>query len=88
MRWNMVAVVLVGLSVAAMAEPRPVPGMLSAEDLEDFEQLDPARQRLVRVGLEEASRLNLNRYLYGSADPKRGGFDCSGVVFYLLEMIS
>lgn len=61
--------------------------MILTSTLQDFEQLEPARQRLLKLGLEEAARLKLNRYLYGSANPERGGFDCSGSVFYLLKLL-
>ena len=87
MHWKVAAVWFCGMPVMAVAESRPVPGQISTAALQDFKQLDPARQRLVKVGLEEAARLKLNRYLYGSADPARGGFDCSGVVFYLLKKV-
>lgn len=70
-----------------VAEPRPAPGVISTCDLEDFDQVEPARQRLVKLALEEAARLKLSKYVYGSEDPERGGFDCSGSVFYLLKKL-
>lgn len=76
-----------GVAGAAASESRPAPGVISTSDLEGFDKLEPARQRLVRLALDETRRLRLSEYVFGSADPKRGGFDCSGSVFYLLKKI-
>lgn len=73
--------------MAAAAAERPAPGVIGPSDLEGFEGLDPARQRLVRVALEETERLKLSKYVARSADPGEGGFDCSGSMFYLLKKI-
>lgn len=78
---------LCGISIVASAEPRPLPGLIPTSELQDFEQLDPARRQFVEIGLQEATRLKLNSYLYGSADPERGGFDCSGSIYYLLKLL-
>jgi cell wall-associated NlpC family hydrolase len=69
------------------AESRPIPGHLGASQIEGFDQLAPERQQLIQLALEEAARLRLGQYIYGSHDPDRGGFDCSGAIFYLLKKL-
>ena len=71
----------------AVAEERAPPGKLRTEDLRDFDKLPPARQRLIRLALDTGRAFELNQYHFGSADPTRGGFDCSGAMYYLLEKI-
>lgn len=65
------------------AEPRS-PVQLDADALADVEHLPPARRRLVEIALRIGREHPGNRYLFGSADPARGGFDCSGAMFYVL----
>lgn len=71
--------------VFGFADERPMPGLLTTDRIEGFEKLAPERKRLVGLALEEASRLKMGKYVYGSAEPSRGGFDCSGSLFYLLS---
>ena len=58
------------------------PQTISTHRLQDFRKNSPAVQRLITSALSLAQR-NLG-YRYGSADPRRGGMDCSGTVYYLL----
>jgi hypothetical protein len=55
---------------------------LSTTDLREYEAQPPAVQRLLVHALE-LTREGLV-YKYGSCDPKEGGMDCSGTVYYLL----
>ncbi len=55
---------------------------LSTSDLQDYDQQSPAVKRLLARALELTTQ-NLS-YKYGSSDPKEGGMDCSGTVYYLL----
>jgi hypothetical protein len=55
---------------------------LSTADLVDFDQQPAAVKRLLARALELTTQ-NLS-YKYGSSDPKEGGMDCSGTVYYLL----
>lgn len=69
---------------AATASPTPVPNAsLSPEELVEFSQQPPKVQKLI------ASALDLTEhhltYLYGSAEPSKGGVDCSGFIFYVLK---
>jgi cell wall-associated NlpC family hydrolase len=56
---------------------------LTTSDLREYEEQPPEVKRLLAQALELTS-LNLG-YKYGSADPKNGGMDCSGTVYYLLN---
>jgi cell wall-associated NlpC family hydrolase len=56
---------------------------LSPSDLREFASQPPAVQRLLAQALD-LTKLNL-AYKYGSSDPKEGGMDCSGTVYYLLR---
>ncbi|MDA0767468.1 MAG: NlpC/P60 family protein [Verrucomicrobia bacterium] len=66
---------------------RPPPGRLSLVALEENRGLDPQRLRLVAIALQTVQRFNFNRYLYGSADPSKKAFDCSGAIYYLLRLV-
>lgn len=66
---------------------RPVPGVIETSALEGFDELSADRRELVAKALEMAARHRLNRYLFGSADPARGGFDCSGAVYFILRQV-
>jgi hypothetical protein len=62
--------------------PPTTTSTISPHDLHNFHHNPPIIQRLIHQCLELTS-LNL-RYTYGSADPRRGGLDCSGFVHYNL----
>lgn len=62
---------------------QPLPGVLSAEDLKDFEK-QPERVKNMITAALELSKQGLV-YKYGSADPAQGGMDCSGSINYLLR---
>lgn len=55
---------------------------IAPEDLKDFENYPPAVKDLVRRSLT-LTQMNL-RYTYGSADPAKGGMDCSGTIHHML----
>ncbi len=59
------------------------PQHLNPEDLSEFASQPETVQILIRSSLTLASKEI--RYLYGSADPRLGGLDCSGAVNYLLQ---
>ena len=56
---------------------------LAASDLREYEAQPAGVKRLIDHALELTTR-DLS-YKYGSADPKNGGMDCSGTVYYLLN---
>jgi cell wall-associated NlpC family hydrolase len=51
--------------------------------LAEFAAQPPAVQQLIRSSLA-LTKQNLT-YTYGSADPGRGGMDCSGAIYYILR---
>lgn len=53
------------------------------EDLVEFAAQPPRVQQLIEGALE-LTRQQLT-YTYGSADPSKGGMDCSGTIYYLLR---
>ena len=56
---------------------------LELSDLREDETWSPSVRRLLADALM-LTTLNLG-YQYGSSDPKNGGMDCSGTVYYLLN---
>jgi hypothetical protein len=56
---------------------------LSTDDLKEYADQPDAVKRLIDQGLA-LTREDLS-YKYGSSDPKNGGMDCSGTVYYLLN---
>lgn len=56
---------------------------LVTDDLKGYDDQPEAVKHLISEGLA-LTRLNLS-YKYGSSDPKNGGMDCSGTVYYLLK---
>ncbi len=66
--------------------PSPEPADVSSlkpDDLRSFDTNPPEVQKLLTAALELTER-KLG-YLYGSADPERGGMDCSGTIYFLLQ---
>jgi hypothetical protein len=56
---------------------------LAVSDLREYETQTPEVKRLLAEALA-LTTLDL-KYQYGSSDPKNGGMDCSGTVYYLLN---
>ena len=68
----------------ASSSPMPVDvSSLKPDDLRSFDSNSPEVQKLLTAALELTER-QLG-YLYGSADPDRGGMDCSGTIYFLLQ---
>lgn len=58
---------------------------IKPEELENFQGYPEEIKPIIRQALELTEK-NLT-YLFGSSDPQRGGMDCSGTLFYLLQSI-
>ena len=56
---------------------------LSPDQLEGYQNDPPKVRQVLDAGLQ-LTKENLG-YTYGSADPKNGGMDCSGFVYYVLK---
>jgi cell wall-associated NlpC family hydrolase len=55
---------------------------LAPEEIQGFDQLSKPVQEVLTLSLGLTTQ-HLD-YVYGSADPKKGGMDCSGAVYYVL----
>jgi cell wall-associated NlpC family hydrolase len=56
---------------------------LSPDQIAGYENNPPRVRRILDAGLT-LTKQNLG-YTYGSADPKNGGMDCSGFIYYVLQ---
>ena len=56
---------------------------LTAEELVEFDQQPERVKKLIRDALD-LTRRNLT-YTFGSAEPAKGGMDCSGFIYYVLR---
>jgi cell wall-associated NlpC family hydrolase len=56
---------------------------ISIEDIRDFDQYPKQIQSLVQSSLA-LTHLELG-YLYGSDEPNKGGMDCSGTIYHILQ---
>jgi cell wall-associated NlpC family hydrolase len=56
---------------------------LSPDQIADYDSYSPKVRQVIDAGLA-LTKQNLG-YTYGSADPKNGGMDCSGFVYYVLR---
>jgi len=56
---------------------------LSLDQIADYDTYSPKVRQIIDAGLA-LTKQNLG-YSYGSADPKNGGMDCSGFVYYVLK---
>jgi len=56
---------------------------LSPDEIAEYDSYPPKVRQIVDTGLA-LTKQNLG-YTYGSADPKNGGMDCSGFIYYMLQ---
>ncbi len=61
------------------------PATLKPSELQLPQQLSEPRRNLIELGLQTATKYGWLKYVFGSADPTKGGFDCSGATYYLLR---
>ncbi len=61
------------------------PAVIKLDDLAGVKSLDANRRKLIGNALTTARNHGWLKYQFGSADPKRGGFDCSGAMYYVLN---
>ena len=62
------------------------PETIATAELQNFDHNSTQVKTLIQQALKLAGK-NL-RYHYGAADPKLGGMDCSGTMYYLLNTVS
>ncbi|MEO0453688.1 MAG: NlpC/P60 family protein [Verrucomicrobiota bacterium] len=63
------------------------PGQITIHEIEGIETVDEKRVALIQEALEVQQQYLLDQYIYGSADPKLGGFDCSGAIYFILKQV-
>src|SRR6266496_2546243 len=56
---------------------------LSPDEIADYDSYPPKVRQIIDAGLA-LTKQHLG-YTYGSADPKNGGMDCSGFIYYVLQ---
>lgn len=67
-----------------MAEKKRAPiSTISSAEISGYDNYSPAVQKILDLSLH-LTTLNLT-YKYGSADPAKGGMDCSGFIHYVLS---
>jgi hypothetical protein len=76
-------VMLIHYSYANATSHVAVTKSISVDDISEFNNYPVDVQKLINEAVD-LSQKNLN-YIYGSADPKNGGMDCSGTIYYLLN---
>ncbi|MBS0350160.1 MAG: C40 family peptidase [Proteobacteria bacterium] len=66
------------------ASPTAKTQIIPINQLQGYEEFSFPVKKIIDQALVLTQR-NLT-YLYGSADPQRGGMDCSGTIYYLLQL--
>ena len=61
---------------------------LNIEDLAGIEELSKKRREIIALALKVGRENSDNHYLFGSADFKRGGVDCSGAMYNILRQLN
>jgi cell wall-associated NlpC family hydrolase len=56
---------------------------LASDEIADYDNYKPKVRQIIDAGLA-LTKQNLG-YTYGSADPRNGGMDCSGFIYYVLR---
>jgi cell wall-associated NlpC family hydrolase len=64
------------------------PAVIKPESLREFASLAESRRKLVVTALSVAKDHAWLRYRFGSADPKKKGFDCSGAMSFVLKSLN
>jgi len=80
-------ILLIGIFGGCMASAKDYarPAIIKLDELAGMETLDDNRRKLIGNALMTARNNGWLKYQYGSADPKKGGFDCSGAMYYVLN---
>lgn len=60
------------------------PAVIDTEKLVEFEALPEDRKNLIRGAIDVAKVSPWLPYQFGGSDPRAGGFDCSGAMYYVM----
>ncbi len=63
------------------------PALIATEKLMEFETLPEDRKILIRSAISVAKVSPWLPYQIGGADPKAGGFDCSGAMYFVMRKV-
>lgn len=61
------------------------PATVETEELLEFETLPEDRKNLIRSAIMVAKESPWLKYQFGGTDPKDGGFDCSGAMYFVMR---
>ena len=61
------------------------PALIETSKLAEFETLPADRQKLIEGAIAVARDSPWLPYLFGGSDPKDGGFDCSGAMYFAMR---
>ncbi|MES2921507.1 MAG: NlpC/P60 family protein [Verrucomicrobiota bacterium] len=61
------------------------PALIETSKLKEFESLPEDRKKLIEGAIAVAKDSPWLPYLFGGSDPKDGGFDCSGAMYFVLR---
>lgn len=61
------------------------PALISTDKLVEFETLPEDRKNLIEGAITVAKDSPWLPYFYGGSDPKDGGFDCSGAMYFVMR---
>lgn len=80
-----ISLFLCGLTYAKGKIPPAITATISTNEIAGFDSYDPKIKKLILQSLP-LTKENLT-YLYGSANPKNKGMDCSGTIHYVLSHV-
>ena len=61
------------------------PALIAVAQLKEFDTLPADRQKLIEGAIAVAKDSPWLPYLFGGSDPKDGGFDCSGAMYFIMH---
>lgn len=62
------------------------PALIAVAQLKEFETLPADRKKLIERAIAVAKDSPWLPYLFGGSDPKDGGFDCSGAMYFVMQL--
>ncbi len=65
--------------------PHGRPALIAVAQLKEFETLPADRRKLIEGAIAVAKHSPWLPYLFGGSDPKDGGFDCSGAMYFVMH---
>lgn len=77
---------LINVAYANDELPKAITQSIAIDHLASFKEYPEKTQQLI-LKAQALTQQNLT-YQYGSADPKKGGMDCSGTIYYLLKSMN